>query len=181
MQSSLNDTRYAAVHIRLESDMWTLTGGKGDGDRRTTFGDTLSLFARHIPNGMQVYGTGRPVGPDSAKWTVRYKSDFLDESSFVAPYPTLYRRSGRVANITNSTGALVDFILLLEANAALTARYSSFGTYVAVLRCISRRGMGSSPRKKGTYVYGTGRPSVMEACPFFEGVLSKERRQVLGL
>ena len=137
--------------------------------------DITNFLESIAPIGLQENYDNAGLLTGSAKWDyVRYKRDFLDDSSLVAPYPTIYRTSGKVANITNSTGALVDFILLLEANAALTARYSSFGTFVGVLRCISRRG-------KNTYVYGLGLRRVDEACPFFEELFAKERYRGLRL
>jgi hypothetical protein len=45
------------------------------------------------------------------------------------------KRQGRLANVTNSTGALVDMILMVESEACLVARFSSFGSYIRDMRC----------------------------------------------
>ena len=70
---------------------------------------------------MPWYGTGRSTFRGAqqleAQYNLKllYKRDFMDDTHLFGTFSSVYRKSGRVAQVTNSTGALVDFILILEA------------------------------------------------------------------
>ena len=85
-----------------------------------------------------------------ADWGFRLKSEFIDVGLLSAPFLAVPRHGGgrKMANVTNSTGALVDFLVVMGAAVSLSARYSKFGSLLCNIR---QRYLPVSP----TYTYGT--------------------------
>ena len=145
---------YVGIHERFESDVWALT--KFRKSVETFYTRTLQRLSDALvlthPNVKAWYATGgnttRP-----ADWGFRLKSEFIDVRLLSAPFIALPQQGdtwsrGRRMNVTNSTGALVDFLLVMGAAASLSARYSKFGSLLCAIR---RRYLPGAP----TYTYGT--------------------------
>lgn len=144
---------YIGIHLRLEPDVWALmdywsmstTSVHPHLFFNTTFVNFVNKHLNATQKSWSMYGTYRTSG--GVGLLLRDKSDFIDEGSMNAT--TSYTIDNRVVTISNSTAALVDFIVVWESNVALVARYSSFGTYLRDLRCV-RRGRFVGP----TFEYG---------------------------
>jgi hypothetical protein len=141
---------YVGIHSRFESDSWALT------EKPIPISRFYKLTLQILWNILEpVY----PVMPWYATSQQKLKAprDIIVKTSVgvSSPYPTRYR-DGRPVSVTNSTGALVDFILMLRSNVTLLARYSSFGSILRALRCTY--GIGHR-----TFTYGT-RLGVQDGC-----------------
>jgi hypothetical protein len=137
---------WAAMHLRLEDDRFTM-GKKAE----KAGGDTLSKIKEQLRSHFRgddavpaFYASGdlpKPVVDRlPANW--RNKNDFFDRKYWTQMYQGVWF-NGRIYDITNATGSLVDMFVLLEAPFSVLSEFSSFGEYVAALRC------------------GKGKPSVM--------------------
>eukprot|EP00759_Apiculatamorpha_spiralis_P040053 PhF_6_TR38714/c0_g1_i2/m.57941 len=140
-------TQITTLHLRFESDVGALLlGGVISEEKQLELLNKVRILDRQIiryaiiPNKTFTdvwYATGSPL---SRRWRFEshirsgflyYKRDFMDENTVNKPYNIL-----NVINITNCTGALIDFVIaVLHSNRVIAAGYSSFGNQIANLRC----------------------------------------------
>ena len=129
---------WAAVHLRLEDDRFThgKAAAKAGGD---TLDKIKAQLAAH--NGANdavpaFYASGPLTAKAKARlpenW--RNKNDYFDAANWAGMWRGTWF-DGRAYDITNATGSLVDMFVLLEAPLTIMAEFSSFGEYVAALRC----------------------------------------------
>ena len=166
---------YVGIHERFESDVWALTKFRTAVEifYTTTLPRLLDALVLTHPNVRSWYTTGGNT--PLADRGFRLKSEFIDVGKLSAPFIAFPRgrsRDGRRMNVTNSTGALVDFLLVMGAAASLSARYSKFGSLLCSIR---RRYVPEAP----TYTYGTafGLKSCSEkgrAGLTFQGILAAQ-------
>eukprot|EP00759_Apiculatamorpha_spiralis_P028860 PhF_6_TR31365/c0_g1_i2/m.45911 len=193
-----SSTVYTVIHLRFESDTWTLLTFK-----ETAFNFPFMLeqqidrkiMVNDSTTNVVLYGTGSPLKYFGKNKKVHYKRDYMDESKVIQPYiteywnalniPTLPPAPNRTSsppknftpktmrykvkdkngtrwivyntteapptpaptpapivmvNVTNSTGALIDFVMALYADQSVLAKFSSFGNQLASLRCQFRLG-----------------------------------------
>ena len=140
---------YVGIHERFESDVWALTKFREPVEYfyKTTLQKLSDVLVVTHPNVRAWYTTGGNMSRP-ADWGFRLKSEFIDVGLLSAPFLAVPRHGGgrRMANVTNSTGALVDFLVVMGAAVSLSARYSKFGSLLCNIR---QRYLPVSP----TYTY----------------------------
>jgi hypothetical protein len=131
--------RYAWVglHLRIESDRSLHGKAAASG---------LSILTKILAGVRRLYGAATPgyyasgaLDADSqaaipATW--RSKSDYYSAAAWNATYPGVWTiKTYRTYPITNATGSLVDMFVLVASPVAVLSEFSSFGEYVAAVRC----------------------------------------------
>jgi len=124
--------------LRLEEDR---TGHGADAAKagESTLRNIKTQILTHFNDSTKVpvyYACG-PLAPALKKlipsnW--RHKNDYFDPANWAAMWRGRWF-DGREYDVTNATGSLVDMFVLLEAPLTILADFSSFGEYVAALRC----------------------------------------------
>eukprot|EP00759_Apiculatamorpha_spiralis_P006975 PhF_6_TR14155/c0_g1_i1/m.22642 len=132
-------TNWGAVHLRFEADRWGMEKNKrnNEQDALNVVQHLLTTFQHH----KKVYYAAGGLPPTIQRHipnTWASKSKWIDvgavNTSFVGKW-----FNGRPITITNATGALVDFYVIIAAPKAVVAEFSSFGENIALVRCAHNR------------------------------------------
>jgi hypothetical protein len=140
--ASTNASLWVGMHLRLEADSALMgkqvasfngaaTLTKIRKQMRQRFG--ASDIPTYYASGELPAAVAQQLSP---QW--RSKNDFYDKGHWNETYEGKWF-NGRRYSITNSTGSMVDMLVVLEAPFAVLSEYSSFSEYVGALRCSMQR------------------------------------------
>eukprot|EP00759_Apiculatamorpha_spiralis_P045171 PhF_6_TR4205/c0_g1_i1/m.5654 len=146
-----NNNGYTGMHLRFERDAWILFTSPHM-SRFLSVEDKLveldaELCKQMIPHREVWYGTGTTLrhawsfALGNRKNVFLYKRELINERAVSTPFVApSWRNKTVMIEVTNSTGALIDFLVVLHSKRAVVAKYSSFGQQIKALRCMFKFG-----------------------------------------